>query len=421
MGYNRQVIQKHLMLDFKAIKNNLEDWEKGLKRKGTKVDLVKTMKVWDEYATLLQRVEELRADKNAAAKAKDIAAGKKIGEELGKLENKLKQLETDLDKMAGELPNLPMADVPDGGEDDGKVVGNWGKPAKLKKVRDHIELGTSLDILDIERGAKAAGSRFYYLKNQAVQLEFALVNFVFDIVGKHGFEFLVGPQLLNERVLSAAGYLGQNKEEVYKVQDDLYLNGTAEQIILGYHLDEVIEVPKRYAGFSTCFRREAGSYGKDVKGIIRTHQFDKIELFSFVAPNESDKEHEFLVGLEEEILQKLEIPYQKVLIAAGDLGMSAAKKYDLESWIPSQDKYRETHSCSNCTDWQARRANIRFKNTDGKNEFVYTLNGTGVAIGRLLVALWENHQQEDGSIKIPAALQPYCGFKSIEFLGKLKK
>jgi seryl-tRNA synthetase len=192
------------------------------------------------------------------------------------------------------------------------------------------------------------------------------------------------------------------------------LNGTAEQSILAYHLDEIIDVPKRYAGFSTCFRREAGSYGKDVKGIIRTHQFDKIELFSFVAPEESEKEHEFLVGLQEEILQKLEIPYQKVLLAAGDLGMSAAKTIDLESWIPSQKRFRETHSCSNCTDWQARRANIRFKNKDGKSEFVHTLNGTGVAVGRLLVALLENHQQGDGSIKIPEALQDYCGFEKIK-------
>lgn len=414
MGYNRQVIQKHLMLDFKSIKNNLADWEKGLKRKGAKVDLVKMIGEWDEYTKILQSVEELRADKNAAAKAKDITAGKKIADELGKRELKLKKFEEILEKLSGELPNLPMADVPDGGEDDGKVIESWGKPTQIKKPKDHIELGKSLDVIDIERGAKASGSRFYYLKNQAVRLEFALVNMVFDIAGKNGFEFLVGPQLLNEKVLASAGYLGQAKDEVYKTQDDLYLNGTSEQSMLAYHMDEVITVPKRYAAFSTCFRREAGSYGKDVKGIIRTHQFDKIELFSFVAPEDSEKEHEFLVGLEEEILRALEIPYQKILIAAGDLGMSAAKKFDLESWIPSQDKYRETHSCSNCTDWQARRANIRFKNSEGKNEFVHTLNGTGVAVGRLLVALLENHQQEDGSVKIPKALQAYCGFKEIK-------
>ncbi|MFA5009912.1 MAG: serine--tRNA ligase [Patescibacteria group bacterium] len=402
------------MLDFKLIKNNLEEWEKGLKRKGAKFDLDKLVKEWDEYSTILQSVETLRADKNAAARAKDIPAGKKIGGELGKQEKKLKDLEESLEQMSGELPNLPMIDVPDGGEDDGKVVGSWGESRKIKNPKDHIELGKSLNILDIERGAKASGARFYYLKNQAVQLEFALVNFVLDIAGKNGFEFLVGPQLLSERAMMAGGYLGKAKDEVYKTQDDLYLNGTAEQSILAYHLDEIIDVPKRYAGFSTCFRREAGSYGKDVKGIIRTHQFDKIELFSFVAPEESEKEHEFLVGLQEEILQKLEIPYQKVLLAAGDLGMSAAKTIDLESWIPSQKRFRETHSCSNCTDWQARRANIRFKNKDGKSEFVHTLNGTGVAVGRLLVALLENHQQGDGSIKIPEALQDYCGFEKIK-------
>src|SRR5690606_19631157 len=210
------------------------------------------------------------------------------------------------------------------------------------------------------------------------------------------------------------GYLGQAEDEVYKTNDDLYLIGTSEQTTLGYHMDEVIEVPKRYAAFSSCFRREAGSYGKDVKGIIRTHQFDKVEMFSYVAPEMAEVEHEFLVSLEEEILRKLEIPYQKILIAAGDLGLSAAKKIDLESWIPSQQKYRETHSCSNCTDWQARGAKIRYKNDEGKNELVYTLNGTAIAIGRLLVALLENHQQEDGNVNIPAILHPYLSFREIK-------
>jgi seryl-tRNA synthetase len=401
------------MVNFKEMKENLAVWKAGLARKGYTGDLDKVIGEGEKYAKVLLDVERLRAERNVASKNRDVEVGKKIGVELDKHEETLKNIEISLAQMMAEMPNLPFGDVPDGGEDDGKVLMTWGKPAELKSPKDHIELGTVLNLLDIERGAKAAGSRFYYLKNKAVQLEFALVKFVLDIAERHGFELLVGPQLLSEKILAAAGYLGQNRDEVYKVQDDLYLNGTAEQSILAYHFDEIVEAPKRYAGFSTCFRREAGSYGKDVKGIIRTHQFDKIELFSFVAPEESEKEHELLVSIEEEILQTLEIPYQKVLIAAGDLGMSAAKKYDLESWIPSQNKYRETHSCSNCTDWQAQRANIRYKNSEGKSEFVHTLNGTGVAIGRLLVALWENHQQADGSINIPKALQPYCGFKEI--------
>jgi seryl-tRNA synthetase len=402
------------MLDFKAIKSNLDEWEQGLKRKGAKFDLEQLVSLADEHAVVLQKVEEIRADKNAAAKAKDIEAGKKIGQDLDKHEKKLKALEEDLEKLTGGLPNLPMVDVPNGGEDDGKVVSNWGTLPKIKKVRDHIELGADLNILDIERGVKASGSRFYYLKNQAVQLEFALVNFALDIVGKHGFEFLSGPQLLGEKAMMGAGYLGKAADEIYKTQDDLYLIGSSEQSILAYHMDEVITVPRRYASFSSCFRREAGSYGKDVKGIFRVHQFDKVEMFSFVQPEDSAKEHEFLVGIEEEILQKLEIPYQAKMLAAGDLGIASAKTIDLESWLPSQDKYRESHSCSNCTDWQARRLNIRFKNQDGKNEPVHTLNGTAISITRFLAIFLENHQQEDGSIKIPKALQPYCGFEEIK-------
>ncbi len=401
------------MLDFKAITNNLDEWEKGLKRKGAKVDIDKLVQLSGEYAKLLQKVETIRADKNAAAKHKDIEAGKKIGKDLEKQEKELGQLAEKLEKLSDDVPNLPLADVPDGGEEDGKVVGQNGKPVGIKNPKDHIELGNALNILDIERGAKVSGARFYFLKNQAVQLEFALVNFVLEVLGKKGFEFLLGPQLLNEKAMNAGGYLGKAKDEVYKAQDDLYLIGTSEQSMLAYHLDETIEVPKRYASFSTCFRREAGSYGKDVKGIIRTHQFDKIEMFSFVAPETSEKEHEFLVEIEEEILQALEIPYQKVMLAAGDLSMASAKTIDLESWIPSQGKYRETHSCSNCTDWQARRGNIRYKK-DGKSEFVHTLNGTAIAIGRLLAVFLENHQQEDGSIRIPKALEPYCGFKEIK-------
>ncbi len=402
------------MLDFKAIKNNQDEWEAGLKRKGAKVNLDNLIELSGKYSDLLQKVEASRADKNAAAKHKDVEAGKKIGKELEKLEKDLAKLEAELEKESVEIPNLPLADVPEGGEADGKVLGKNGEVSKIKHPKDHVELGKTLNIIDIERGAKVSGARFYFLKNQAVQLEFALVNYVLEILGKKGFDFLMGPQLLSEKVMMAGGYLGKAKDEVYKTQDDLYLAGTSEQIILGYHLDEIIEVPKRYASFSTCFRREAGSYGKDVKGIIRTHQFDKVEMFSFVIPEQSEKELEFLVSVQEEILQGLEIPYQKIMLAGGDLSIASAKTIDLESWIPSQEKYRETHSCSNCTDWQARRGNIRYKGKDGKSEFVHTLNGTAIAIGRILAVFLENHQQEDGSVSIPKALQPYLGFKEIK-------
>lgn len=405
------------MIDPKAVKENLDVWKKGLARKGAKVDLDELVSVYDEWLRLSQEVEALRGERNEAAKNKDIEKGKAVGEKLGGLESQLKEKEEAWNALAVQVPNLPSEDAPDGGEEDSKVVSTVGIMPELANPKDHIELGTALNILDIDRGTKVAGSRFYYLKNEGVEIEFALVRWIFDVLKGEGFELMVGPQLVNRDVMESAGYLGQAEDEIYKTNDDLYLIGTSEQTILGYHMNEIIEAPKRYAAFSTCFRREAGSYGKDVKGIIRTHQFDKVEMFAYVAPENSETEHEFLVSLEEEILQKLEIPYQKVLIAAGDLGMSAHKKYDLESWIPSQKRYRETHSCSNCTDWQARGAKVRYKNADGKSDYVHTLNGTAVAVGRLLVALLENHQQEDGSIKIPAILHPYLSFKEITFNG----
>jgi seryl-tRNA synthetase len=401
------------VIDLKSVKENLEEWKAGLARKRAKVDLDALVAAYDAWAEISGQVEGLRAERNEAAKAQDIEAGKRVSGLVKEAEAKLKQAEDELNSLALQVPNIPSSDAPDGGEEDSQVVETSGTVPALENPKDHIDLGTSLGILDIERGVKTSGARFYFLKNEGVELEFALVRFVFDLLKSEGFELMVGPQLVNKDVMEAAGYLGQAEDEVYKTNDDLYLIGTSEQTMLGYHMNEVIEAPKRYAGFSTCFRREAGSYGKDVKGIIRTHQFDKVEMFSYVKPEDSATEHEFLVSLEEEILRKLEIPYQKVLIAAGDLGMAAHKKFDLESWIPSQKRYRETHSCSNCTDWQARGAKIRYKTADGKNDYVHTLNGTAVAIGRLLVALLENHQQADGSVKIPAILHPYLSFKQI--------
>ena len=396
-------------MDLKLLEDNLYTWQEQLNRRGAEVDLKKVLEVYQRYLEVLQKAEGLRAERNVAAKAQDIEAGKRIGSEL----KEVMAARTELDELVADIPNLPDKDIPDGGEENGKVIGVGGKPRDITNPRDHIALGESLGILDIERGTKASGSRFYYLKNQAVELEFAILRWLMDLLKDKGFELLLGPQLLGEKAMLAGGYLGKAADEVYKTQDDLYLIGTAEQSILAYHLDEIIPVPKRYASFSTCFRREAGSYGKDVKGIIRTHQFDKVEMFSFVAPDMSAREHEQLVAIQEEILQGLEIPYQKVLLAAGDLSMAAARTIDLESWLPSQNRHRETHSASNCTDWQARRARIRYKTESGESELVHTLNGTAVAIGRMLVALLENHQQMDGSISIPKVLHSYLSFKEI--------
>jgi len=393
---------------------------KRLALKGYTGDLDGIAELAKKYVSALTELERARAEHNQAAKTQDVEAGRALGLKVNDLESQWKELNNELMPLWQAIPNPPEKDVPEGSEENNKIIGTSRlRPPKMENPRDHVELGEALNIIDIERGAKVAGSRFYYLKNQAAELEFALVRWLFKLLKKKGFELMVPPQMVNEEVMMDAGYVSKSAEheaEVYKVEDEpvKYLIGTSEQSILGYHLNEIIEMPKRYAAFSTCFRKEAGSYGQDVKGIIRTHQFDKIEMFSFVAPEDSKKELKNLVAIQEFILKKLEIPYQKVLVAAGDLGMPAAKKIDLESWLPSQNRYRETHSCSNCTDWQARRAGIRFKNKVGETEHVHTLNGTAVAIGRILVAILENHQQKDGSVKIPKALQLYCGFKEIK-------
>ncbi len=393
--------------------SKVKSFQKQLKRKGYKGSLKKVANLAKAHFASIPIIDNLRAGQNVAAKERNIERGKELSLELDKLEIGHKDTEKKLKKLWEAIPNIPFADVPDGGENDGKVIATVGEPPKIINPKDHVELGAALDLIDVERGAKAAGSRFYYLKNQAVELEFALIRYVWDILSQKGFRFLMVPQLLSEKAMSAGGYLGKAKAEVYKTPDDLYLIGTSEQSMLAYHLDEIIDAPKRYTSFSTCFRREAGSYGKDVKGIIRTHQFDKVEMFSFVQPNKSEEEFELLVATVEKIIGDLEIPYRKVLLAAGDMSMASAKTIDFECWLPSQNCYRETHSISNCSDWQARRGNIRYR-LDDKTDYVHTLNGTAMAIGRFLAVLLENHQQPDGSIKIPKALQAYTGFNEIK-------
>ena len=453
---------------------DLKQLGKRLELKGYTDDLFYIRELAVKELSFVFRLDQERAAHNKSSKDRDVELGAKLAIIVGKTEQEWRENHNKLVPLWQTIPNPPAKGVPEGGEEDSEVIGHSRlRPRVIEGPKDHVALGEALNIIDVERGVKVAGSRSYYLKNEAAELEFALVRWIFKLLKKKGFELMIPPQMVNREVMKAAGYTSKNASEVYQVitlprmvdnshqcscgeftkvptEDDyikkispngdtellvrcgkcqkefnagvaitnsLYLVGTSEQSILGYHLDEIIEVPKRYAAFSTCFRKEAGSYGKDVNGIIRTHQFDKIEMFSFVEPKEAEREHRRLVALQEFILKKLEIPYQKVLIAAGDLGLPAAKKIDLESWIPSQQRYRETHSCSNCTDWQARRAMIRYRTPDRKSDYVYTLNGTGVAIGRILVALLENHQQKDGSIMIPKALQPYTGFKEIKVKG----
>jgi seryl-tRNA synthetase len=281
---------------------------------------------------------------------------------------------------------------------------------------DFATIGSRLDLVDMDRGAKVSGSRFGYLKGPAVLLEFGMVRLAFDQLIRHGHMPMVPPVLVREEALYGTGFLPGDREQVYSVPDDgLYLVGTSEVSLAAYHGDEIFdleELPKRYAGFSTCFRREAGTYGKDTQGLFRVHQFDKVEMFVFCQPEDSKAEHERLLAVEESLVEALELPYRVVNVAAGDLGSSAAKKYDIEAWFPSQQTYREITSCSNTTDYQARRLKVRTR-TPGSNQIVHTLNGTAVAVGRVMLAILENHQQADGSVRMPAALVPYLGFDHI--------
>lgn len=317
-----------------------------------------------------------------------------------------------------QIPNPPTADTISGRSDkDNTVNRSWGEAPKFDfPIKDYLEICEKHDLLDLDRAVKIAGSRSFFFKNEIVLLEFALVRYVMDILVAEGFTPMIPPVMLNRAVMEGAGYIPQGEDEIYKTQDDTYLVGTAEQPLAGYHMNEILEekqLPLRYVGFSSCFRREAGSYGQDVKGILRVHQFDKVEMFSYTRPEDSAKEHEYLVSLEEKIMQGLNIPYNVVNICAGDLGAPAAKKFDIEAWMPSQNKYRETHSCSNCTDFQARRLNIRYRTKDGKIAYVHTLNGTGVAMNRPIIAILENFQQKDGTIEIPEILHKYLPFKKI--------
>lgn len=406
------------MLDLKFIRENKNLIAKGLAAKNVKIDLEELLALDEKVRGEKAKVENLRAEKNKLGKD-DIAKAKKVKEELKTKEEHLTKNEKELRGLLYSMPNLPASDVPIAPDERGnKVIRKVGKPPKLDfKPRDHVELGKNLDLIDIERAAKISGSRFYYLKGEAVLLEFALINWAIELVSHYGFTPIIPPILAHEDIFYKMGYLPEAENEMYKTtQDNLRLGATSEQTIGPYFQNEILkaeELPKRFLGFSSCFRREAGSYGKDVKGIFRAHQFDKLEMFSFTRPIDSPKEHELLLQIEEKIVSGLGLPYQVVLIASGDLGFPAAKKYDIETWIPSQERYRETHSTSNCTDFQARRLNIRCKDKKGI-VYTHTLNGTGIAIGRILIAILENYQQADGSIKIPEVLHPYIRFTEIK-------
>jgi seryl-tRNA synthetase len=332
----------------------------------------------------------------------------------------VKQLEPELERADAELndllavtPNLPHPSAPDGFTDEDAVeVRRSGEPTSFAfEVRDHAALGELLGVLDTDRGARTSGSRFVYLLGDLVFVEFALVRHALDVLAAKGFTAVVPPVLVREEAMFGTGFLPTDEVNIYVTrEDELYLVGTSEVGLAAFHMGEILDeasLPLRYAGFSTCFRREAGSYGKDLGGMFRVHQFDKVEMFSFARPEDSWDEHEFMVGIEEEIVGNLEIPYRVVNIAAGDLGGSAAKKYDIEAWLPGQDRFRELTSCSNCTDYQARRLQTRVRRGNGTIDVLHTLNGTATAIGRTLIAIMENFQQADGTVSLPKALHPY--------------
>lgn len=418
------------MLDIKFIRENPNKVKQSCKNKQVKVDIDRLLKVDKERREIQTELEKIFAQKNKASKeigkAKDkkekqkiISKMQKIDKSGDKLKESLKKIDKEFEILMYQIPNVPLDDVPVGkSEDDNVVMRKVGKKTKFDfKPKDYLEIAEKLDLIDVKRAAKVSGTRFAYLKNQAVLLEFALINLAFDILVKEEFIPIIPPVMLKPEMASGMGHLEQTDEqEAYFVpKDELYLIGTSEQTIGTMHSDEILKnLPKRYVGFSTCFRREAGSYGKDTKGILRVHQFDKIEMFSFSKPENSIKEYKFLLKIEEKLMRLLKIPYQVVQICTADLTRPSAATYDIETWMPGQNQYRETHSTSNCTDFQARRLNIRYRDKNNKLKFVHTLNGTAFAIGRTLIAIIENYQQKDGSIKIPEVLQKYVGFKVIK-------
>ena len=371
--------------------------------------------------------ESLRAEQNAHSKLvatapKDQKAS--LVAEAGALSAKVKAANElagsaaeELDRVIWQIENVVLDGVPAGGEADYVVLKEVGiKTAFDFEPQDHVALGESLDVIDMERGAKISGSRFYFLKGMGARLELALMNLALDKATKAGFTALITPTLVRPEIMAGTGFLGEHADEIYYLPaDDLYLTGTSEVALAGYHRDEIIELgqePIRYAGWSTCYRREAGSHGKDTRGILRVHQFNKLEMFSYCLPELAEQEHQKLLAFQEEMLQACELPYRVIETAAGDLGSSAARKFDAEAWVPTQEDYRELTSTSNCTTYQARRLNVRYRTEDGKTSIAATLNGT-LATTRWLVAILENHQQADGSVKIPAALRPYLGGQEV--------
>ncbi len=411
------------MLDVKAIREDPAPFRSGLSRRGLDSAVDEILALDERRRALTTKVDDLRAAQNRASKSIGSAQGDqkqaliaevaKVSAELKELEPELAGVDAEMTTLLARTPNIPHPSAPEGFTDEDAVeVRRHLEPTEFDfEPRDHVALGELLGVLDIERGARTSGSRFVYLMGDIVMLQFALVRHALDILVRRGFTPVIPPVLVREEAMYGTGFLPTDEVNIYvTTEDQLYLVGTSEVPLAALRMGEIIDesdLPLRFAGYSTCFRREAGSAGKDLGGMFRVHQFDKVEMFSFTTPETSWDEHEMLVSVEEEIVGNLQIPYRVVNVAAGDLGGSAAKKYDIEGWLPGQQRYRELTSCSNCTDYQARRLQTRVRRASGDIEVLHTLNGTATAVGRTMIAVLENHQRADGSIELPEKLHQY--------------
>ena len=421
------------MLDYKFIKDNLEAVKENIKNRNMNADADKVVELYDKRTSLVTKQQDLQQKRNENAKAMKqklddekraelVNAGKKIKDDIQILEKELSQVETALEDAARQIPNMMHPDAPIGKLDTENLeVKKVGTPRVFDfEIKDHVQLAEDLDLLDFDRGTKVSGPKFYYLKNEAVFLEQALIQYALNILRKHGFELFITPDVAREEVLKGIGFNPRgNESNVYSIEDEgTCLVATAEITLGGYHSGEILDkskLPLLYGGLSHCFRREAGAAGQFSKGLYRVHQFDKVEMFVYLTPQESDKLHLKLREIEEEIFEGLGIPFHVVDTCSGDLGAPAYRKWDLEAWMPGRNggEYGEVTSTSNCTDYQSRRLNIKYKDDDGKNKYVHTLNGTAIAVGRAMLAILENYQNADGSVTIPEVLVPFCGFDKI--------
>jgi seryl-tRNA synthetase len=416
------------VIDLRLLRDDPDAVRASQTARGESTDLIDALLDADEARrSAVQRYESVRAEQNRLGKlmpkssgderAQLLARTKQLSAEVKAAEAAASETERVLREAHLVVSNVVEPGAPAGGEDDYVVLREVGTRPSMANPRDHLELGEALAAIDIERGAKVSGSRFYFLTGVGALLELGLLQLGLQQAVECGFTPMITPVLVKPESMEGTGYLGAHASEVYRLEaDDLYLVGTSEVALAAYHGGEILDLPaqapRRYIGWSSCFRREAGSYGKDVRGIVRVHQFDKVEMFSYCRPEQAHEEHLRLLAWEEEMLAKVDVPYRVIDVAAGDLGSSAARKYDCEAWIPSQQRYREVTSTSNCTTFQARRLNVRYRDEDGRPQIAATLNGT-LATTRWLVAILENHQQQDGSVAVPKALQPFVGGRDV--------